>query len=73
VDESGGDLNLERRFASLVGLPLVRLQRFPGNVVSWENHTLPGTTAFAVELDAGALSQPKLDGFVNAVRLVSSP
>ena len=73
VDESGGDLNLERRFASLVDLPLVRLQRFPGSVVSWENHTLPGTTAFVVELDAGALSQPKLDGFVNAVRLVSSP
>ena len=67
VDESGGDLNLERRFASLVGLPLVRLQRFPGSVVSWENHTLPGTTAFVVELPPGRLSPTRVRQLAEAV------
>src|SRR5437868_14142612 len=35
VDESGGDVAIERRFAKLVHLPLVRLQRYPGSVISW--------------------------------------
>ena len=55
VDESGGSLTVERRYAALVGLPLARLPREPGSVVGWENHTLPGTTAFVVELPAGSL------------------
>lgn len=54
VDQSGGSIAVERRFAALVGLPLERLTREPGSVIGWENHTLPGTTAFAVELPAGA-------------------
>jgi protein MpaA len=72
VDASGGDVNIERRFASLVGLPLSRLPRFPGSVTSWENHMLPGSTAFVVELRAGALSESALGRFVRAVRVVSS-
>src|SRR5438270_1492084 len=72
VDESGGDANVERRFANLVGLPLVRLPRFPGSVASWENTVLPGTTSFVVELHAGMLSQVELSRFVRAVGLVSS-
>jgi protein MpaA len=56
VDESGGNATVERRFAALVGLPLVRLAREPGSVVGWENHTFPRTTAFVVELPAGSLS-----------------
>ncbi|HET7513804.1 MAG TPA: M14 family zinc carboxypeptidase [Gaiella sp.] len=55
VDESGGSLDLERRFASLVGLPLRRLPRYPGGVTDWQNHRFPGTTAFVVELPAGTL------------------
>ena len=53
VDESGGSLSVERRFASLVGLPLARLARYPGSVTSWENATVRGSTAFVVELPAG--------------------
>ena len=53
VDESGGNASIERRFASLVGLPLLRLTRYPGSAVAWENHAFPGTTAFVVELPAG--------------------
>jgi murein peptide amidase A len=55
VDESGGDLNAERRFARLSGLPLRRLTRYPGSAPGWQNHRLPGTTSFVVELPAGPL------------------
>ena len=57
VDESGGSLAIEREFASLVGLPLRRLARFPGGATDWQNARLRGTTAFVVELPAGALGQ----------------
>jgi len=67
VDESGGDVRLERRFADAVGLPLVRLPRFPGSVVSWENHTFPGTTAFVVELHAGSPPTSTVNRFARAV------
>ncbi len=73
VDESGGDVTIERRFARLVGLPLVRLARYPGSVTSWENHVLPGSTAFVVELQAGVLSESAVGRFARAVSLVSSP
>jgi protein MpaA len=50
VDRSGGNPFAERRFAQLIGLPLVRLPgRYPGAATRWQNHTLPGT-AFVTEL-----------------------
>jgi murein peptide amidase A len=60
VDRSGGDPAVERRFSQLVGLPLVRLSRYPGSASSWQNHALPASTAFVVELPSavgGALVQ----------------
>jgi len=56
VDESGGAVGIERRYAGLVGLPLRRLTRFPGSATGWENHLRPGSTAFVVELPAGSLT-----------------
>ncbi len=53
VDQSGGHVRTERRFAHLIGLPLQRLPRYPGSITGWENHHFPGTTAFVVELPAG--------------------
>ena len=50
VDESGGSVAVERRFAAILGLPLRRLQRYHGSAVSWQNTRYPGTTAFVVEL-----------------------
>lgn len=51
VDRSGGNPFVERRFADLVGLPLVRLPgRYPGSATRWQNHTDPGATAFVTEL-----------------------
>ncbi len=73
VDESGGSLALERRFAELVGLPTKRLQRYPGSVTTWENHVLPGTTAFVVELPGGRLSSARAGRFAAAVYAVSRP
>jgi murein peptide amidase A len=56
VDQSGGDVDLERSYARRVGLPLVKLSRFHGSITSWENQELPGATAFVVELAGGDLS-----------------
>jgi protein MpaA len=55
VDESGGSVAVEREFASLVHLRLIRLAHYPGSVISWQNARLRGTTAFAVELPPGPL------------------
>jgi protein MpaA len=53
---SGGDRRIERRFARLSGLPYHALPPLAGSAISWQNHTLQGTTAFAAELPAGELS-----------------
>jgi protein MpaA len=67
VDESGGSKAVERRFASAVGFPLARLTREPGSAVGWENHILPGSTAFVVELPHGRLSPAAIGRFAQAV------
>jgi len=67
VDQSGGNPAIEKRFATLVGLPLVQLPREPGSVVGWENHRLPGTTAFVVELPAGSPSTAAIHRYAHAV------
>jgi len=53
VDQSGGSLAIERRYAESSGLPLRRLPRYHGSAVSWQNTRLPDTTAFVVELPPG--------------------
>ena len=67
VDLSGGDVAIERRFSRLVGLPLVRLRRYPGSVATWQNHRFPKTTAFVVELPTGSLSPTAADRYADAV------
>jgi protein MpaA len=76
VDESGGDLNVERRFALLAGMPLRRLTRYPGSATGWEDRHLPGTTAFVVELSAGRLAPATARRLAQALRTLverSSP
>jgi len=72
VDESGGKIAVERRFAELAGLPLRRLTREPGSVVGWTNHILPGSTSFVVELPAGALAEPAVARFARAAIAVGT-
>jgi murein peptide amidase A len=70
VDRSGGSVAVERRFAVLAGLRLVRLPREPGSVVGWENHNFAGTTGFVVELPAGNLSATAVGRFADATLAV---
>jgi protein MpaA len=75
VDESGGNPAIERRFAQLAVLPLRRLTRYPGSAVGWQDHRLPETTAFVVELPPGRPSPEDVTRWAMAVerlvRLVS--
>ena len=75
VDESGGDVRIERRYARLVGLPLRRLTRFDGSAATWQNHAYPDTTAFVVELPPGALTARAARRYADAViaLLVAQP
>ncbi|OLE35377.1 MAG: hypothetical protein AUG48_10825 [Actinobacteria bacterium 13_1_20CM_3_68_9] len=67
VDESGGSIAVERRFARTSGLPMRRLTRYPGSAAGWQNHRLPGTTAFVVELPPRPLSGPSASRYARAV------
>jgi murein peptide amidase A len=71
VDESGGNPMIERRFAHLAGLPLRRLTRYPGSAVGWQDHQLPGTTAFVVELPPGRPSPAEVTRWATAVELLA--
>jgi len=42
VDESGGSVTVESRFADILGLPLRQMQRYNGRVVSWETSAIRG-------------------------------
>jgi len=57
VDDSGGAPAVERRFAAAIGLPLRRLERYPGSATGWQDATMPGTSAFVVELPRSVTSQ----------------
>ena len=71
VDESGGSVAVELRFARLVGMHAVRLTREPGSAIGWEDHSVPSGTAFAVELPAGALDESSVKRFASAILAVS--
>jgi protein MpaA len=72
VDESGGSVAVERRFAQVAHLPLRRLTRYPGSAASWQDARLPRTTAFVVELPAGPPSGAAVARYVRAVRAVAA-
>jgi protein MpaA len=71
VDESGGSVAIERRFARLTGLRLERLGREPGSVVGWTNHQDPSGTALVVELPAATLDTASVDRFARAAVALS--
>lgn len=64
---SGGKASLERRFARISGLPYHRLPALAGSAIDWQNHALPGTTAFAAELPAGPAGSVAVGRYVRAV------
>jgi hypothetical protein len=64
---------LERRYARLVGLPLVHLGRLHGTTTSWQKHELRGTESFVVELPGGGLRPREVRRFARAVYRLVSP
>jgi murein peptide amidase A len=68
---SGGDRRIEHRFGRLSGIPYHALPPLAGSAISWQNHTLPGTTAFAVELPAGASSIQATARYARAILAVA--
>jgi protein MpaA len=68
---TSGNLGLQRRFARLAGLRAGRLPSYPGTATGWSNATLPGTTAFVVELPAGRFSPGATARLAQTVRAVS--
>jgi murein peptide amidase A len=68
VDMAGGDRGVARRYAQLSGLRATCLPFLPGTASAWSNHNLPGTTAFVVELPAGAVSGGALARHLQALR-----
>jgi murein peptide amidase A len=71
--DASGDVRLERRYARLVGLPLVHLERLHGTATSWQKHALRGTEAFVVELPGGALRPRRARVFARAVYRLVEP
>src|SRR6478672_1397635 len=72
VDQSGGNVAVERRFSRLIHLPLRRLTRYPGSAVGWQDHRLRGTTAFVTELPGGRLSAVRTRRVAGAVRSLAA-
>ncbi len=72
VDRPEGNPFVARRFSRLIGLPLVRLRgRYPGSASRWQNHRLPHSTAFVVELPQQVSDALIARGF-RAVRTLAS-
>ena len=64
---SGGDRQIEKVFALVSGLPCHPMPQLAGSAISWQNNTLPDTTAFAVELPAGRPSAAQVSRIGRAV------
>ena len=64
---SGGNRRIERTFARVSGLPYHPMPQLAGTAVSWQNNTLPDTTAFAAELPAGQPTAAEVNRYVQAV------
>lgn len=72
TDRSGGDAQIERRFAALSGLPLRTLTRYPGSAAGWQDHRIAGTTAFVVELPPGRPPAAAVARYATAVRTLAA-
>jgi murein peptide amidase A len=70
VDMAGGDRGIARRYAELAGLHATCLPFLPGTATAWSNHHFPDTTAFVVELPAGAVGRAALTRHLRAVRAI---
>ena len=58
-------------YCMLLNMRLKRLKRYRGSATTWENNTMPGTTAFVVELPAGPVSAAAAQRYAHAVLAVA--
>jgi protein MpaA len=61
------DPAVQRSYARRAGLPLRSLPGYHGTAVSWENHVVPGGSAFVVELAAARVDAARHARAVRAV------
>jgi predicted deacylase len=67
----GSDPTIVRRYARSAHMRVRRLAPLPGTATRWQNHHLPSTTAFVVELPAGRLTATAVRRHVRAVSAVA--
>jgi murein peptide amidase A len=68
----GSDPAVIKTYASVAHMRAHRLAPLPGTATRWQNHQLPGrTSAFVVELPAGALPPLAVRRHVRAIRAVA--
>jgi murein peptide amidase A len=63
----GGDRRIARAYARVTGQRTDPLADYRGTATGWQNATFPGTTAFVVELPAGALASGATTRHVRAL------
>ena len=63
----GPSTSAGRAYARAAGMRFYHHQWLNGTAVNWQNHDLPGSAAFVVELPAGSLSPPQVRAQVKAV------
>jgi protein MpaA len=71
VRTPGSDPALVRRYARTAHMRVGTLAQLPGTATRWQEHRLPATTSFVVELPAGRLSAAAIRRHVAAVRAVA--
>ena len=70
--QRGSDRALMRRYARVAHMRTGTYPQVPGGVARWENHVLPGGSAFVVELAAGPLPWWRVRANVRAVLSVAA-
>lgn len=63
----GGSSRAGRTYARASGMRFYHRPWLPGTAPNWQNHHLPGTTSFVVELPAGRLTARQVRRHVHAV------
>jgi protein MpaA len=66
----GADPQVIRRYARTARMRIRTLPRLPGTASRWQEHVLPATTSFVVELPAGRLAPTAVRRHVAAVAAV---
>jgi hypothetical protein len=67
----GASTGAGRTYARVAGMRLYHQHWLPGTATNWQNHHLPATAAFTVELPAGDLSRQQVLQHVRAVLSVA--